>query len=463
METKTETKETMRCSCCNTVNWENVDKFRVKPAGMAVCKECGFISYPSKWKSPEEIKKFYRSSYRNPPSVHNLFAGERKNHFHHKFLLDTFEAWKAKGLENPKILEIGAAFGMTLNWIKYIFPKADISGTELTTSMRRNAYHEFGIKLTEDIDESKKYDLIITYKVLEHQLDPDKELERYTRLLSPEGLLYISVPTWFNTMTNFGMGGFDLEYYYDPSHINVWTRETFENILARSGFEIIKDDQVIYSSTYLCKPNPEKKSTPILKHDYKQIIETLQRIIKAYLAFTDNKYDTAIQLWPNYPQAHVSKAEVNRKLLTDKGWEAFKEAIIQPALDACPTSTEVVVMATDFALRAEKFQEAVQFAEQGLAMKPENPVSLHQLTNIMREMALKAKNQKERLHYFNEARKVCRHLRFVSTQHFKEATDLIYSFNAELPFMEETGTPAVAKDAPPVAQNKGDRPLEAAV
>lgn len=85
-----------------------------------------------------------------------MFAGERKNCFHHKFLLDLFNKWKAEGKESPRICEIGAAYGFTLQWIRQIFPKAEISGTELTTSFRRNAYHEFGIKLDEDIDTTKK-------------------------------------------------------------------------------------------------------------------------------------------------------------------------------------------------------------------------------------------------------------------------------------------------------------------
>lgn len=437
----------MNCPNCNENKWESVDAHRIKPQGMGICTSCGFVSYPSKWQTEEEIKKHYRSSYRNPPSHANLFSGERKNHFHHKFLLETFEKWKAEGLENPKICEVGAAFGWTLNWIKTVFPKAEIYGTELTTSFRRNAYHEFGINLTEDIDETKKYDLIMSYKVLEHQLDPNKALEKYTKLLTPNGLLYISVPTWFNALYNFGLTGFDIEYYYDPNHINVWTIEMFENIMNRAGFEIIKSDQVIYSSTYLCKPNPEMKTKPVLKLDVKEMKDKLARIKKAFLFFEENKFDEAIKEWPCYPQAHVSKAEMSRKLLTEKGWVAFQDAIIDPALEACPNTAEVVIMATDFAMRANEFPQAIKYAEVALQMKPENPISLNQLANTMRELALRGKNMKEKIHYFVQAREVCRHLRQVSTQHFKEATDMIFFFNSRIPFKGESLEIVAAQNA----------------
>lgn len=446
--TKLVEKTNMRCPNCSENKWESVDQHRIKPAGMAICTECGFISYPTKWQSKESIKEHYRNSYRNPPSHQNVYSGERKNHFHLKFLNDLFKKWKAAGIESPRICEIGAAFGFTLQLIKQEFPKAEIYGTELTVSMRRNAYHEFGIKLSEDIDESLQYDLIMSYKVLEHQTDPDQELTRYAKLLKPEGLLYMSVPTWFNSLCNFGMAGFDLEYYYDPNHINVWTEEMFENIFTRAGYSIEKEDQIMYSSTYLLRYTGPA-DVPVLKLNVEEMKTKMAKIKKAYMAFTENNFLEAIMTWPDYPSAYASHAEMSRKLLAEKGWDYFHDTILRLAIDACPTSAEMVIMATDFAMRAQQWTAATKYAEQALLMKPENPVSLNQLVNIMREMALRAKTPKERTHYFLQAREVARHLRLVSTQHFKEATDLVFFFNSKLPFPGEREIVAVDQQAPP--------------
>jgi SAM-dependent methyltransferase len=436
----------MHCANCHANTWEVVDRFRIKPQGMAMCTECGFISYPAKWKSPEEIKAHYRTDYRQPPTHNNLFAGERKNHFHHKFLHDLFEVWRANGLENPRILEVGAASGFTLAWIRSLFPKAEIYGTELTLSMRRNAMHEFGVKLTEEIDESKEYDLIMSYKVLEHQLEPLAELVKYAHLLKPDGRLYISVPTWFNSIYNFGMGGFDIEYYYDPNHINVWTTPMFESLLGRAGFDQVKNDQTIYASTYLCRPSA--CAVDVVRHDPNVVKENMNKILLAFLHFQENRFDEALALWPDYPQAHASRAEMSRRLLTEKGWEFFRETFIERAMRDCPTSADMVVMACDFAMRASQWTEAIEYAEQALQMKPENPSALLQLSNIMREIAIRAKTAKERNHYFLQAREVAKHLRHVSTQHFREATDLIYFYNSKLPFpgeVEQEKKPEPAK------------------
>ncbi len=444
----------MRCPNCEGNNWENVDRFRMKqttleddpankgkkidaPVGMSICNTCGFVSYPSKWKSEEEIKKHYRSAYRTPPTSFNIFAGERKNHFHHKFLEETFAEWKEKGIDSPKICEIGAAFGFTLQWLRRIFPKAELYGTELTTSFRRNAFHEFGINLTEDIDETQKYDLIISYKVLEHQLDPDKCLEKYRKCLKPGGLFYLSVPTWFNSMCNFGAGGFDLEYYYDPNHINVWTRDIFEGMVSRAGFKTLKKDHVMYNDTYLLTEGPIAATKPFMENPT-ALKEKMKNIKEAFIASSENRFDDAIALWPDYPNAHVSKAEMTRKSLQEKGWEWFRDNILLKAIKECPTSPEAYVMATDYAMRAQKFDEAIRYCEKSLEMKPENPVSLNQMANIMREYAIRAKdNPKEQVHYYVQAREVARHIRNVSSQHFKEATDMIYLFNSFIPFKGE--------------------------
>ncbi len=43
----------MRCIVCDNSNWENVDQFRIKKEGMSLCKSCGFVSYPEKYKKKE--------------------------------------------------------------------------------------------------------------------------------------------------------------------------------------------------------------------------------------------------------------------------------------------------------------------------------------------------------------------------------------------------------------------------
>ena len=427
----------MRCIICDSNEWTNVDEYRFKPSGMSMCNNCSMVSYPNLWKTEEEIKAHYRKDYRNPPTSGNLYSGQRKLHFHNVFLAPLFEQWKKEGRKEPEVGEIGAAYGMVLAWVRDMYPGAKVSGTELTTSFRNNAYHEYGIRLTEDFDFSKKYDLIMSYKVAEHQLDVDKMLSKYKACLKPNGLIYISVPCWFNQMYNFGIGGFDLEYYYSTDHINVWTRKLFESLLKKVGLEIIREDHVIYDSTYLVKACDPKELTKEDCESVNEIKNKMKRIKEAFIAFNENRFEDAINIYPNYPQAHISRVEFTRKAAFDKGWDWIKEHIINKMFIECSESAELYVAATDLAMRAQKFDEAIRFAELGLKAKPNNPVNIGQLINIMREIAIRSETEEKKIHYFEQARQIARHLREVSLQNARESVDFIYLFNSHLPIPEE--------------------------
>ena len=428
----------MICCNCGSNDWKDVDQYRFKDKddkgkkiGMAMCNSCGMISYPSKYQSKEEIIAHYRKEYRKPPSVINMFTGQRKNHFHMAFLKEYLENWN-KSKEEVNIVEIGAAFGLSLNLFQQVLPKANIEGTELTTSYKNVCYHEFGIKLQDDFDDTKKYDLIMSYKVLEHQLDPHLELKRYSEALKPEGFLYISVPLWLDSMVNFGLDGFDLDYYYEPNHINVWTREIFENIMLRAGLEIVKEDHTMYGDTYLCKKSSKHSSLKPIKLKTKEVLEKLEKIQKAFELFREQKYDLAIAVWPDFPQAHISNIEMKRKELSTIGYEEFKIKYIEPMLKACPNSVECIISHTDIAMRMKKFDEAIELTKKALDLKPNNPVSLHQAATIYEQSAVHAKEDEKKKDYLLKARSIWFHVMSVSEQNKHEAISKIYFINAHL-------------------------------
>jgi len=170
-----EAEKDFRCLVCEkTDQWENVDAYRIKPVGMCICKSCGFVTYPQRLKdSTKKLKEFYKKDYRKPPSIANHFSSEKKMHYHKAFLADLFRQWKEEK-KNPVVVEIGAAYGFFLQHvIKAAFKEAEIYGTELTKSFVANAWELFKIKLEEEIDLSRNYDLIVSYKVAEHMPDVD--------------------------------------------------------------------------------------------------------------------------------------------------------------------------------------------------------------------------------------------------------------------------------------------------
>ena len=426
----------MKCCICGTDDWKNVDEFRDKPAGMAMCNGCGFISYPAQWKSEEDLKEFYRKDYRKPPTIQNLHTGQRKLHFHNAFLKEIFKVWAETGKEAPVVGEIGAAFGMFLNFVRDQFPKADLNGTELTKSFRRNAYHEFGLNLTEELDLTKKYDLISSYKVAEHQCDIDKYLRQYVEALKPDGVLYISVPTWLGRLNNFGAPGFTLEYYYHPNHINVWTRKLFETLLKKVGAKIVKYDGSMYDDTYLCVRDDELMKEEPVYEDPTEILKRLTRVKKAGDAFAASRYDEAIEAWPDFPDAHAHRYETRRAEFHKLGFDGIKKEVFDVALKCCPGSPEIYYLIGDVSWRYERFHDAVLAFEQMLILRPANTSALHNLAKCHRSIGLAAFVQGEIGKGFQgtaKARNIMKYLREVSAADEVEAVNRIYDDNAKLP------------------------------
>jgi|GEM_PF-7118874 len=438
---------TVKCPICEMNGaWKNVDQYRQKPSEMHLCLSCGFITYPDVLLNKKGLEDYYREEYRDTPSFANLCTGERKLHFHAAFLGKPgglFEQWSKQGIEAPVVCEIGSAFGMFLNWFRGVFPKAELYGTELTKSYVRNAWHLYKLQLSDRIDTSKRYDLIATYKVAEHMPEFDLELEKYAACLKPEGRLYISVPIWFEMLNNFGATGFSLEYYFHKNHINVWSRKLFETLLAKHGFEIVQDDHAIYDSTYLCRLNPELKSKAPQYENPAEIEKKLHAIAFAAAAFEQGHFDKAIEFYPNFPDAWAGYYENARAKHHRQGFDWIHANIVEKALAACPTSANARLLAADLCMRYSQWEKALQYLDQGLGMKPQDPALLMNIATCLRELARTAKEPEARAKLFHEAMNITKMISLTSQQMKGEAITQMMDYAARVPTpFEKTDRPA---------------------
>lgn len=434
----------MKCPICKVTSWEKVDEYRLKPQGMSMCTGCGFVSYPDKYKKKEDVIQYYRSQYRGtPPKVHNLFTGQNKLHYHEWFLADLVKDWIAAGKKDPVICDTGAAFGLFLSWWRNVrdkegnlaFPQATLTGTELTTTFRRVAYHEYGHLLTEDFDATKKYDFISSYKVAEHIYDIDEELARYREALKPDGRLYISVPVWFYRMHNFGAAGWDIEYYYHPDHCNVWSTGHFEKLLAASGFKVLKRDYDVYDATYLCELGEDTPATAALPPQ--QVKAALKAIYQANDLTAKRDFDGAVAAWPNFPVARRAAYEFRRAEYHRKGYAAIRDAVIKPWLALDPLGYDALGFAADLSLRYKQFDEAEHYCKTALNGRPISEQFLTQLGNVYRTKANDAKTEAERQQALVNARECARLVKAHCLAGFQNAVTWIFNDCAQLPIPGE--------------------------
>lgn len=432
-------KEKCRCPICDTVgSWKNVDKYRVTPKGMHICENCGFVFYPEKYMSEDEAKDYYKDDYRQPPSIGNAYTGQRKLHMHSHFLSDLMDRWQKDGKDDPVVCDIGAAYGMFLNWFRSYFPKGDYYGTEFAEAYRRNAWQEYQIKLTHDFDKSKKYDLIASFKVAEHQLDIDKRLREYVECLKDGGYIYISVPTWFHKMTNFGTDGFDLEYYYHPDHINVWTKGLFETLLKKVGLKIVKFDDWMYDETYLCVRDDSLMDESPVYENVNDIEQRLAAIKMAWDKYQARDFEGALNSFPNFFEGWSAYYEINRMKAHEAGqqkmpWDFIEEKFINPMIEHCPHSLSSLRLAVDLNMRYDRFAEAVEIIKTALGHRPNQSIFLMALSHCFRQLAMREIDGKKKHEYLIEARNVCRYIREIDMQMNTECTNWIYQDNAGLP------------------------------
>lgn len=420
----------MRCIVCSSSDkWKNVDEFRIKKEGMSMCESCGFVSYPSKYKSEAEIKEYYRKDYRKPPTIGNLYTGEKKLNLHNAFLKDLIIKWNEEG-KSRSVFEIGAAYGLFLNWIRASLKECTIAGTEWTSSYKLNAHHEFGIDLVDDFDSSKKYDLIASYKVLEHQLDADKHLRTYAECLTEDGCLYLSVPVWFNRLCNFGMDGFDIEYYYHPNHINYWSMKLLKTLFNKAGLKIVKHDKYMYDDTFLLQRDDSLMGLKPEYEDPKEVLGWLKSIKEAWDAYQLNDHETAATKWPNFPNAYKGYYENNRaKMHKQFKFEQIESDFINKVLDNCDRCYEAYTLAGDISMRYDQWERAIHYIDEGLKIKPNDVGLLFAMSTCFRNMFNKTKD----LNYIAKSRDVCRYVSNVSTQARGEAINWIYHDNSLLP------------------------------
>lgn len=96
-----------------------------------------------------------------------------------------------------RVLEVGCGSGNTLRWLRDRCPSATTIGLELnsalaaTLSMNADEVHFGDAQVPPDI---APVDLMLFLDVLEHFAEPSRALARYLPLLSPGGIVIVSLP-----------------------------------------------------------------------------------------------------------------------------------------------------------------------------------------------------------------------------------------------------------------------------
>ena len=224
--------EDIHCCVCGN---NDKDKFQLKyqkeTFAVVTCNNCSLHFIP-----PYYRKKIQYTQYKNADVTAAVRAGNnwikiQRHKLRFKFI--------QKFIKSGKLFDLGAGWGHFMLAGKEL--GYDVYGVEI--SEQPYLYCVNDLKLPVDhidffeMDESKKFDVITMWDVLEHIDKADEFLAKCAKLTKPDGYLFLQVPqidSYFakRHKDNWKMMGLD--------HVNYFGKDTITKILARNGYEVVK-------------------------------------------------------------------------------------------------------------------------------------------------------------------------------------------------------------------------------
>jgi 2-polyprenyl-3-methyl-5-hydroxy-6-metoxy-1,4-benzoquinol methylase len=162
-----------------------------------------------------------------------------------------------KNSKNLKVLEIGAAYGETLYYLKQNKIASEVVGVDLFEDVKNKQNYKnldkfiFGNIEEIELNEYENYfDLILLPDVLEHLVEPKKVLDKLKKHLTQEGKIILSMPNirHYSALNKIFIKG-DFKYeesgLFDYTHMRFYCRKNIQELLEASGYTILKEESSI--------------------------------------------------------------------------------------------------------------------------------------------------------------------------------------------------------------------------
>lgn len=224
--------EDIHCCVCGN---NDKDKFQLKYQkenfAVVTCNNCSLYFIP-----PYYRKKIQYTQYKNADVTAAIRAGNnwikiQRHKLRFKFI--------QKFIKSGKLFDLGAGWGHFMLAGKEL--GYDVYGVEIAEQPYLYCVNDLKLPVDHidffEMDESKKFDVITMWDVLEHIDKADVFLEKCAKLTKPDGYLFLQVPqidSYFakRHKDNWKMMGLD--------HVNYFGKDTITKILARNGYEVVK-------------------------------------------------------------------------------------------------------------------------------------------------------------------------------------------------------------------------------
>jgi 2-polyprenyl-3-methyl-5-hydroxy-6-metoxy-1,4-benzoquinol methylase len=160
-------------------------------------------------------------------------------------------------LKGLRILEVGAAYGATLHYLKQEGTASETVGIDLfEDSNNRQNYKPtdrfiFGNIEEMELQEYENYfDVILLPDVLEHLTEPKKALDKLKKCLKNDGNMIVSMPNirHYSAFKQIYLKG-DFRYQesgiFDYTHMRFYCKKNIQELLEGSGYKVLKRESSI--------------------------------------------------------------------------------------------------------------------------------------------------------------------------------------------------------------------------
>jgi len=225
------------CPVCSTKEHGLVDKYG--DYSLLRCSSCSVVfSEPMKSPGPEwyEKNKFYQVERQ-----YLLAAGDSASKSRTKAKDENF--LESISCSSLKLLDIGCGKGDFLEKHRKDF--ATVTGVDFDSEAIKMAKAKglevYCMEIEKFLDgfTQSKFDIITIRHVLEHVEEPSKLIESVRKVLSPGGLVVVSVP---NAEFKLVRPEDNKIFLYPPHHLTLWSAASLHNLFKLHKFEICKMD-----------------------------------------------------------------------------------------------------------------------------------------------------------------------------------------------------------------------------
>ncbi len=223
--------EDINCCVCHNQDSKKFSlKYQKEKFAVVVCKQCDFHFIPPYYRKKIEYSNYKNSSVTDAIRNGNNWLKVQRHKLRFKFV--------SKFVKQGKLFDLGAGWGHFMLAGKEL--GYDVYGVEISEEPYKYCVQDLKLPVDHidffEMDESKKFDVITMWDVLEHIDKADVFLKKCHQLTAENGYLILQVPqidSYFSKKQkdNWNMMGLD--------HVNYFSKKTMQQILANNGYEMV--------------------------------------------------------------------------------------------------------------------------------------------------------------------------------------------------------------------------------